>query len=226
MRTLEAKPRKILGKKVKSLRKSGIVPAVLYGPKIKEPQSLEVDYEKFSDIYEGAGESSLIKLKVNSEEKNVLIREIQKDALSGKFLHADFYEVPMTEKIRVSVPLEFIGESGAVKNSGGVLVKNIMEVEVEALPKDLPKEINIDLSGLQTFEDNIKIKDVEVPQGVKIFANPEEIVASVVPPRSEEELKKLEEKPEEKIEEVGVAAEKKEEKAEKGVEGKEPPTTF
>ena len=216
MYILEAKPRKILGKKVKSLRRSGIIPAVLYGPKIKEAQSLEIDYEKFKEVYREARESSLIKLETGKEKKDVLIRKVQKDPLSGKFLHADFYEVLMTEKITLKVPLEFMGESEAVKSLGGILVKNITEIEIEALPGDIPKELNVDLSKLNTFEDNIKIKDIEVSQGVKIIANFEEIVASVVPPRAEEELKELEEKPEEKVEEVemveeGEKAETKEE---------------
>ncbi len=217
---MEAKLRKISGKKVKILRKSGIIPAVLYGPKIKEPQSLEMDYEKFSKTYQEAGESSIIKLKIDKEEKNILIREIQKDPLSGKFLHVDLYEVPMTEKIKLSVPLEFVGDSEAVKGLGGVLIKNIMEVEIEALPKDLPHDLKVNLSKLNTFEDNIKIKDIEAPGGVKIIANFEEIVASVIPPRAEEELAELEGKPEEKIGEVEVAGEegKKEQEEKEGGE--------
>lgn len=209
MYSLEAKLRKVSGKKVKNLRENGIVPAVLYGPKIKEPISLEIDYEKFDKIYREAGESSLIKLKTDKEEKDVLIRGIQKDSVSGKFLHIDFYEVPLTEKIKLSVPLEFFGESEAVKELGGVLVKNIMEVEIEALPKDLPHDLRVGLSKLNTFEDDIKIKDIEVPEGVKILANPEEVVVSVVPPRAEEELAELEGKPEEKVEEIKVAGEEK-----------------
>jgi len=210
MNILEVKPRNLQGKKLKLLRKSGNIPAILYGPKIKESQSLEVDYEKFKNLYREAGESSLIKLKINNAEKNVLIREVQRDSVSGRFLHVDFYEVPMAEKIKLAVPLEFVGESEAVKSLGAVLVKNIMEIEIEALPKDLPREIHIDLSKLKTFEDNIKVKDIEVSSGVKILADLEEIVASVVPPRSEEELKELEEKPVEKVEEVKVISEKKE----------------
>lgn len=210
MYELEAKPRKVFGKKNKLLRKAGLLPVVLYGPKIKEAQSLELDYEKFKELYQKAGESSLIKLKVGKEEKEILIRDVQKDPLSGKFLHADFYEVPMTEEITLNVPLVFMGESEAVKDSGGILVKNITELEIEALPRDIPRELNVDLTKIQTFEDNIKVKDIEVPQGVKIIVNPEEIVASVVPPRAEEELRELEEKPEEKIEEVKKVGKEKE----------------
>lgn len=215
MNKLEAKHRKVLGKKVQALRESGIVPAVLYGPKIKEPQSLEVDYEKFKEVYKKAGESSLIKLKLDKEEKDVLVRDVQKNPMSGSFLHVDFYEVPMTEKISLTIPLKFIGESEAVKSLAGILVKNIFEVEIESLPKDIPAEVDVDITVLKTFEDIIKIKDIKVPSGVKIVANPEEIIALVSPPRSEEELKELEEKSEEKVEDV-----QKVEK-EKGKEGQE-----
>ncbi len=215
MNKLEAKHRKVLGKKVQALRESGIIPAVLYGPKIKEPQSLEVDYEKFKEIYKKAGESSLIKLKLDKEEKDVLVRDVQKNPMNGSFLHVDFYEVPMTEKISLTIPLKFIGESEAVKSLAGILVKNIFEVEIESLPKDIPAEVDVDITVLKTFEDIIKIKDIKVPSGVKIIANPEEIIALVSPPRSEEELKELEEKSEEKVEDV-----QKVEK-EKGKEGQE-----
>ncbi|PIQ91781.1 MAG: 50S ribosomal protein L25 [Parcubacteria group bacterium CG11_big_fil_rev_8_21_14_0_20_39_14] len=213
MYILEVKLRQITGKKVKSLRESGVLPAVLYGPKIKKALALEVDYEKFKELYQKVGESSLIKLKIDEshtietkmrdkEEKDVLIRGVQKDVLSDKFLHADFYEVLMTEKIKLTVPLKFRGSSEAVKSLGGILIKNITELEIEALPGDIPKELNVDLSKLETFEDNIKVKDIEVSPEVKIIAGPEEIVVLVAPPRAEEELKELEEKPEERVKEV------------------------
>src|SRR4030042_2865598 len=117
----------------------------------------------------------------------------------------------MEEKIKAEVPLNFIGESLAVKAEAGVLVKNIKEVEIEALPKDLPHHIDVDISALENFEDHIFVKDINVPGGVKIIADENEIVASVIPPRSEEELAALEEKVEEKVEEVKVVGE--EEKA-------------
>lgn len=202
MNKLEAKNRKISGKKVKLLRKTGVVPAVLYGPKVKEPKMLEVEYERFREVYKKVGESSLIKLKLDKEEKDVLIRDVQEDPMTGNFLHVDFYEVPMTEKITLTIPLKFIGESEAVKNLGGILVKNIFEIEIESLPKDIPTEVDIDITVLKTFEDVIKIKDIAIPSGVKIIASSEEIIALVSPPRTEEELKELDEKAEEKVEEV------------------------
>jgi len=218
MNKLEAKHRKISGKKVKSLRKTGVIPAILYGPKIKEPQSLEVEYGKFKDVFKKAGESSLIKLKIDKDEKDVLIREVQEDPMNGTFLHVDFYEVPMTEKIKLTIPLKFIGESEAMKSLGGILVKNIFEIEIESLPKDIPTEVDVDITVLKTFEDVIKIKDIAIPSGVKIVASPEEIIALVSPPRSEEELKELDEKAEEKVEEVQKV---EKEKAKEGEEVEE-----
>jgi len=221
MNKLEAKHRKISGKKVKSLRESGVIPAVLYGPKVKEPQILEVEYEKFRDVFKKAGGSSLIKLKIDKDEKDVLIRDVQEDPMSGNFLHVDFYEVPMTEKIKLTIPLKFIGESEAVKNLSGILVKNIFEVEIESLPKDIPTEVDVDITVLKTFEDTIKIKDIVIPSGVKIMASPEEIIALVSPPRTEEELKELDEKAEEKVEEVQKVEKEKVKEGEETEEAKE-----
>lgn len=203
---LKAQVRDTLGRKLKSLREKGILPAVVYGPGHK-PISIQVDYEEFRKVFEIGGESTLIKLKLGDQIKNVLIHEISTDPISDKFIHVDFYQVRMDKVITAEVPLVFEGEAPAVKSLDGVLLKNITEVEVEALPKDLPREIKIDISFLDNFDKHIRIKDLDLPQGVKILAEPEEMVASVIPPRTEEELKALEEKPEEKVEEVEVAKE-------------------
>jgi len=209
---LKAQVRDTLGRKLKSLREKGIIPAVVYGPGHKST-SIQVNYEEFKKIFEKAGESTLIKLKIQNpnskdEIKNVLIHEIATDPVSDKFIHIDFYQVRMDKAITAEVPLVFEGEAPAVKTLDGVLLKNITEVEIEALPKDLPHEIKVDISGLDNFDKHIRIKDLKLPPGVKILAERGEMVVSVIPPRTEEELKVLEEKPEEKIEEVEVVAEK------------------
>jgi large subunit ribosomal protein L25 len=215
---LTAKMREVLGRKVKSLRKKGSIPAILYGLKAKSIP-LEIDYSEFEKIFKEAGESTVIKLKTGKESKNVLIYDVARDPVSEKFIHVDFYEVRMDKPITAEVPLVFEGEAPAVKNLEGVLVKNITEIEVEALPANLPHEIKVDISYLNTFEDLIHVKDLKIPDGVKVSVNPDEIVALVSPPRSEEELKSLEEKVEEKIEEVVKVGE--EEKAAEAVEGEE-----
>ncbi len=235
---LKAQIRETLGRKVKSLRKEGIIPAVVYGPGHK-PISIQIDYGEFGKVFEKAGESTLIKLKIQNpaspaggpkskeEIKNVLIHDIATDPVRDKFTHVDFYQVRMDKVTTAEVPLVFEGEAPAVKNLEGVLVKNITEIEVEALPANLPHEIKVDISNLNTFDDLIHIKDLRVPEGVKILANPGEIVVSVLPPRSEEELKVLEEKVGEKVEEVGVVGEEGKEKiptpAESEVGGPTPP---
>jgi len=217
MLTLSAKIRKELGKKVKSLRQQGILPAVLYGHKIKN-LNLELDLKEFEKIYKEAGESSLItlviakgkdeaeasSLSLNVEEKKqkflVLIHDIQFDHLTEKPIHIDFYQPELKEEVEVTVPLIFEGEAPAVKDLGGTLVKNISEVEVKALPQNLSHEIKVDIGNLKTFEDNILIKDLIVSKEVKILKEPEEIVAAVARPEKVEE--ELEKPVEERVEEV------------------------
>jgi len=221
MLSLLAKTRKEFGKKTKTLRKKGLLPAVLYGPKIKTARPLELDEKEFEKIYQEAGESSLISLAVagpeGKEEKYlVLVHEITRDPLTEKPIHVDFYQPSLEEEVTAEVPLVFEGEAAAVKDLGGTLVKNISEVEVKSLPQNLPHEIKVNIDCLKTFEDNILIKDLLIPKEVKILKAPEEIVAAVArPEKVEEELKKP---IEEKVEEV----EKVEEKEEAATEGGEP----
>jgi large subunit ribosomal protein L25 len=194
--------RKEAGKKLNILRRENKIPAVLYGHNVKS-KPLLVDYLPFCKVFKEAGESSVIELLIDDKEKkNVLIKDVQRDPVTDKFLHIDFYQIKLTEKIKAKVSFVFFGISSAVKEKGGVLVKNIDEIEVEALPQDLPKEIKVDISKLKEFTDVVRIKDLNIPLAVEVLAKPEEIVATTTPPRSEEELKALEEKVEEKVEEV------------------------
>jgi len=207
MLELSVKIRSELGRSVKKVREQNFIPAVLYGHKIKN-LNLSINYDAFEKIYEEAGESTLIKLKIKDAETNkervVLIHDLTKDVVTDKFLHIDFKQIKMDELIKVEVPLVFIGESEAVKSEGGILVKNIHEVEIEALPQDLIHEIEIDISSLKTFDDNILIKDVKIPDNVKLTADPEDSIVSVTMPRTQEELEELEETPTESVEEVDV----------------------
>jgi len=210
MLTLSAKIRKERGRKVKTLRKREILPAILYGPELKETQALELDFKSFEKIYKETGGSSLISLEIGKKKIPVLIQEVQYDSLTEKPIHIDFYQPRLEEEIGAKVSLVFEGEAPAVKDLGGTLVKNISEVEVKALPQNLPKEIRVDVGVLKTFEDNILIKDLKLPKGIKIIKEPGEIVASVVPvEKVEEELVKP---IEEKVEEVEKIEKEKEEK--------------
>ena len=208
---LKAKIRKDTGKKVEKIRKQGMVPAVLYGPTIKS-QSLEIDLKEFEKIYKEAGESSLISLTLAKENFLVLIHAVEINALSQKPIHVDFYQPRLDEEIEATIPLVFEGEAAAARDLGGTLVKNIHEVEVKALPQNLPHEIKVNIDKLKTFEDSILIQDLPLPQGVKVLKEADEAVVFVASPEKiEEELAKP---IEEKVEEVEKVAEKKEEEGE------------
>ena len=208
MISLNAKIREISGKKVKKLREKGIVPAILYGPKIKNI-SLEVDSKAFDKVYREAGTSSLISLEVDKKKFMVLIHAVELDALSQRPVHVDFYQPRLDEEITANIPLVFEGEAPAVKELNGTFIRNIHEIEVRALPQNLPHEIKVNIDKLKTFEDNILVKDLIIPKEVRILKDPEETVAFVAEPEKIEE--ELEKPIEEKVEEVEKVGEKKEE---------------
>lgn len=207
----QLRPAKI---KINELRKQNFVPAVLYGPKIKN-QVLMVDKKALNKIYKEVGESLLFKVVVEdqakkSEKENlVLIYDLARDPINDEIIHVDFYQPRLDKAIKTQVPLIFVGQAPAVTLLSGVLIKNIHEVEVEALPQNLPREIEINISSLKEFEDRICVKDLVLKEGIKINLDPEEIIALVEPPRTEEELKALEEKPEATIEDVKTEVEEK-----------------
>lgn len=215
---LEASPREQIGKQLPALRRSGSLPAVVYGHG-STATAVSVPYAAFEKLYPKAGESSLIDLSVSGKPPvKVLIQEVQRDAVSGTFLHVDFHEVKLTEKLTTDVALHFIGEAKAVKELGGVLVKTLDQLTVECLAKDLVHEIDVDISSLATFEDVIRVKDIILPAGMTTKVSPDEVVATVQPPRSEAEMKALEEAPVQETAEVEVA-EKGKKKDEEAVEG-------
>ncbi len=216
---LQAKIRKDLGRKTKSIKEQGRIPAVVYGPGVKNI-SLEVDEKEFKKVFQKAGESSLVELEVAAEgeprqgrdkdKKPVLIHEIQKDPVSDKIIHIDFFQASLKEEVEVSIPLVFEGVALAEKDLGGTLNKNMQEIEVKALPQNLPHEIKVNIDSLKTFEDHIYVKDLVLPPNVNIFKKPDEIVVSVLPPQKVEEELATEIK--ENVEDVEkVVKEKKEE---------------
>lgn len=215
MLNLTAKIRKIEGDNGE-MREKGGLPSVLYGPKTKN-QMIEVDIKEFQKVYNEAGENSIIEIKLEDKKYPVLIHDLQIDPISNKPIHVDFYQPDMEKKIEAWIPVVLDGEAPAIKNLGGTLYKNLSEINVKALPHNLPKEIRIDISQLNTFEDHIKIKDLAANEGVEIIGDLEEIVVSVSAPENvEEELAKP---VEEKVEEVKtVEKEKKEGDIEEGGE--------
>lgn len=188
MINLSAKIRKDLGKKTKSIKNAGQIPAVVYGRGLKNIL-IQVSEKEFKKVFKDAGESSLIELSIEGEKgkKPVLIHEIQKNPVSDKIIHIDFFQPSLTEKVEVAIQLVFEGVAAAEKDLGGTLVKNILEIEVSALPQNLPHEIRVDISVLKTFEDHILIKDLRISKDVEILKKPDEIVAAVLPPQKVEE---------------------------------------
>lgn len=190
---LKAQPRTATGRKVGALRREGNIPAVLYG-KGKENLNLSITEHDYLRLFREAGTSSIVLLDIEGDgQKNVLVQEIQFNPLTGGADHIDFYEVSMTEKLTTNVPLHFVGDSAAVIDLQGSLVTNTTEVEVECLPADLPHEIEVDITVLSDFEAVIHVSDLKVPAGVEVKNDPEEVVAVVEAPRSEEEMAELDE---------------------------------
>lgn len=186
---LDAKIREKGG--VNQLRKSGMVPGVVYGRGM-ENMTVAVGAAVLDKTLKEAGESTLLELVMeNGNSKHVLIHDLQRDPVKDFPIHVDFLEVRLDQKIKAGVVLEFIGAAPAVIKLGGVLVKNMHELEVEALPQDLPHNIEVDISALKNFEDHITVGDVKVGPKIRILSPRETIVALVVPPRSEAELEEL-----------------------------------
>lgn len=208
MLSLKAEKREIVGSKINNLREQGLLPGVLYGPKIKNI-NLKLNQKDFEKTYEQAGESSLISLDVDGEKYSVLIYEVSNESIKGNPEHVDFYQPILTEKVEANVPIIFEGESPAIKDLGGTLVKEIQEILIKALPEKLPREIKVDVSQLKELESEILVKDLNLEEGVETDKEPEEIVAIVMPPEKVEE--ELEKPIEEKVEEVEDVEEEKEE---------------
>lgn len=183
--TLTAEKRTVFGKKLKKDRSAGRLPVVVYGP--KDPsENYFVETAVFKKVYRQAGESSVITFDTGKEKKDVLIHEVTFQPSTGEPVHADFYAIEKGKKINVNVPLVFEGEAGALK-LGGIVVKVLHEVEVEAMPANLPHELIVDLTKLETLESQIMVSDLPVPAGVEILTSPEEVVASITVAKEEEE---------------------------------------
>jgi large subunit ribosomal protein L25 len=175
-----------IGVNLKEMRKEGKTPAVFYGPKEKSTPIWLVTSD-FNRLWKKAGESSIITLKGVGEALDVLVQDIDFDPVTNDIRHADFYVVEKGKKVQVNVPIEFHGVSEAVKSLSGILVKVLHEVEIEAMPKDLPHEIIADISMLIDLDSQILASDLKLPQGVELLSNPEEVIALVTVAKEETE---------------------------------------
>ena len=163
----------------------GEIPAVVYGPK-QESTALSIDQRAFEKAFAEAGESTIISLSGLEEPVEVLVHEVDFNPVKGGIRHVDFYAIERGKELTTNVTLEFVGEAPAEKQ-GGVLTKALHEIEVTCRPSALPKQIKVDVNGLEDFETSIRVKDLTVPDGVKVENDPEETVAVVVPVKEEVE---------------------------------------
>ncbi|MFA5134484.1 MAG: 50S ribosomal protein L25 [Patescibacteria group bacterium] len=201
---IRAEVRDVTSAAKRALRGEGKLLGELYGHGT-ESTHLSVGYKEFEALLKQAGRGGLIDLQVGmAKPVKVLVQDIQRDPVKGRLVHVDFYRINMQEKIHTDVSLTFIGASPAVKELGGILIKSMDALKIECLPQYLIKELVVDISALKTFDDAIRVRDLKLPEGVTVLSKADEVITSVQPPRTEAELKALEEAPAEGAAEVEV----------------------
>lgn len=176
---LKAEIRKVLGRKVKTLRKEGLIPANIFGKKV-DSLAVSINLKEFETLFKEAGETSLVNLEIGKDSRSVLVRNIQVHPVDSSILHVDFQEVNLKEKIEAQVPVEIVGEAPAEKQGLGTLVQQMDEIKVEALPTDLPEKFEVNVDGLTEVNQSIFVKDIKVDSSkVEIKDDGELIVVKV-----------------------------------------------
>ena len=183
---LKSQDRKVTGRKVKNLRKVGLLPGVIYGKDIKSIP-VAVEFREFEKVYEKAGETSIVELVLGSSKKPVLIHNVQRNPVTDQPVHADFLQVNLKVEVNATVPIEVIGESPAQKSGLGTIVLQLGEIEVRALPLNLPDKFIVDVSLLEEVDQAILVKDLKYEKTkVEVKTEPNQIVVKVEPPQKEE----------------------------------------
>lgn len=184
-KVLKAESRSVIGKQVKALRRQGRLPAVIYGHGI-QPLMISLDHKEASQMLSTVTSSQLVVVEVNGKPHTSLVREKQRQPVTGSLVHIDFLEVSMTENLRAKVVIELVGESPAVKNFDGILVPGLEELEVEALPRDLPERITVDVAALTEIGQAIHVRDIVLSKAVEVLDGADEIIVVVTAPEAEE----------------------------------------
>jgi large subunit ribosomal protein L25 len=218
---LKTQKRTLVGRKVKALREQGLLPANVYGKKIKS-QALTVGLKDFSSIYQKAGETNIVDLMIGKTTKPVLVHNVQTHPVTDEPIHVDFLQVDLKQKVTATIPVEMVGESPAEKEGKGVLVQQLTEIEVEALPTNLPEKFEVNVSKLTEVDQSILVRDLKYDQAkIVIKLDSDQIIAKVEPPQKEEEVapppveeKELEEEAVKESKEVEEVEEKEEPKLE------------
>jgi large subunit ribosomal protein L25 len=213
---LKAAKRHIEGKKVQTLRRQGITPAHLFGPKV-ESVAIQVDTPSLRRTLGEAGHTRLISLHLEHERnpRTVMVREVQIDSLKDEVLHVDFYQVQMTENIKVEVPIILIGESAAAKTKGNTLVQELNQLTIQCLPANIPSTIAADVSPLVTPDQMVRVRDLQIGKDIQVINGPDVVVARIAVEMVEREPEKPKAEAEEGEAAEGEEAEAKKEPAEK-----------
>ncbi|TSC85240.1 MAG: large subunit ribosomal protein L25 [Microgenomates group bacterium Gr01-1014_16] len=184
---LTVQPRLALGRKVKKLRAQGLIPANLFGKKIPS-SNLQLQTKDFQKIYSAVGESTLLYLHIDGEksDKPVMISEVTRHPVTGLILHVSFHQVDLKEKITAPVSVKLTGEAPAEKEKLGILVQQLDEIEVSALPANLPDHLDVDVSSLTEVDQAIYVKDLKLDSKLEIKSDPESIIAKIEPLAKEE----------------------------------------
>ena len=199
--TVKLDPRTVTGKKVRQLRRQGVIPVHLYGADI-QPANLQVDGLTLNRLLPQVGTNIPVSVELQEQEiENIcFVREVQRHPVTEEVIHVDFLRVDVTKTVSAEVPLTLVGTSPAVSQMAGTLLQNIQTLSIEALPMDMPAEIPVDISVLIDFDTTLLVGDVEVPDNVTVLNDPEDTIVRVAPPRLEVETFEGEEA------EEGVAA--------------------
>ncbi|MCD6516740.1 MAG: 50S ribosomal protein L25 [Candidatus Aminicenantes bacterium] len=221
--TVKAEVRESVGKNAaRRLRREGKLPAILYGSKTKNISLVLSKQDMFSILKSGRGENTIFKVAFDSKKKNVMIKDYQLDVITDELLHVDLIEIAMTESIEVTVQIVLTGEAVGVKSEGGFVDFVNREAQVRCLPRDIPDQIEVDISGLH-LNQSLKLGDIQPPENVEFITDPKTVIAHIILPEEEEieveeeieeELIAEGEEPEVIGEERGEAGEEKEEKKE------------
>ena len=175
---LKVEKRTVLGKKVKMLRKEGILPANIYGKGIKSI-AVQVPYKEFEKVFKEARETGLIDVEIDGQVKPSLIHNVQINHYKNTVLHADFYSVDLKEKVKTTVPIKIVGEAKAVVDKIGLLLQPLSELEIEALPEDLPENIEVNVEHLTAVNEQVTVNSLKGPKGVTILTDPSQVVVKI-----------------------------------------------
>lgn len=182
----QANQRDVIGKKVKRLRREGLLPAVVYGHNI-EPIPISLDMREANRTIDSISPSALIVLNIDGDKHYAIVRDKQRNPLLRSIIHIDFQAVSLTETVRADVNVNIVGEAPAVETYLAILVPSLEQLSIECLPTNLPDRIDVDVSGLAEIGDSLLVSDLIVPDGVEILNDPEDVVVVVIPPAAEEE---------------------------------------